>query len=220
MIFSDYTMVNNIPHHGEMRSFVDYINKNNVEGAVVECGVWRGGIMMMCIDSQKKYNQDREFYLYDTFDGMTEPKSDKDLDGDKRKYNQLKAKNSKWHKVDIEQVKTNVALCNYDKSKIHFVKGDVLETLDKIVPEKIAILRLDTDWYESTKKELEVLYSKVSNNGFVIIDDYRQTGKNKTPRGSRVACDEFFPTIEHEMKLIPPLTDYCYPFIFQKIINK
>ena len=78
--FSDFTMVNK-KHIPEMQGFVDYINKNNIEGAIVECGVWKGGMMMACIKTQQNYNEEREFYLYDTYEGMTEPNSSKDLNG-------------------------------------------------------------------------------------------------------------------------------------------
>jgi len=215
MDYSSFTMVNNA-HIQEIQGFVDYINIHNVEGAIVECGVWKGGIIMACIKSQQKHNEDRHIFLYDTFEGMTEPSSDKDLSQDKDTYNKKK----EWHKIDIDTVKHNIKLCEYNENNITFVKGDVIETLESIIPEKIAILRLDTDWYESTKKELEVLYSKVSHNGFVIIDDYRNKDSHNNPRGARVACDEFFPSINSEMKLIPPLsTADNFPFSFQRIVN-
>ena len=60
------------------------------------------------------------------------------------------------------------------------------ETLKKHKPEKISILRLDTDWYSSTKKELEILYPKLAKNGVIIIDDYGHW------QGCRKACDEYF----------------------------
>lgn len=213
--FSDFTMVNK-KHIAEIQSFVDYINKNNIEGAIVECGVWKGGIMMACIKSQQKYNEEREFYLYDTYEGMTEPNSNKDLKQDKENYKIKK----EWHKVDINSVKNNILLCNYNKDKIHYIKGDVLETLNDIIPEKISILRLDTDWYESTKKELDVLYKRVSNNGFVIIDDYNNKDIQGNPRGARVACNEFFPMISKEMNIIKSLSNEDnIPFSFQKKIR-
>jgi FkbM family methyltransferase len=213
--FSNFTMVNN-KHIKEIQSFVDYINERNIEGAIVECGVWKGGIMMACIKTQQKYNEKREFYLYDTYEGMTEPSSSKDLTQDKEKYKIVK----EWHKADINLVKNNVQLCNYNNENIHYVKGDVLETLNNNIPEKISILRLDTDWYESTKKELEVLYERVSNNGFVIIDDYNNKDNHGNPRGARIACNEFFPLISEEINIIKPLSnEENIPFCFQKKIR-
>ena len=71
---------------------------------------------------------------------------------------------------------------------IYFIKGKVEETLNvkQNIPDKISLLRLDTDWYSSTKKELEVLYEKVSPGGVIIIDDYGHWG------GAKKAVDEFF----------------------------
>ena len=173
---------------------------------------------MACIKSQQKYNEEREFYLYDTYDGFTEPKSDKDLEQDKKKYIKITEAGEKWHKIDIDVVKKNIGLCNYNDKKVHNIKGDVMETLDKFTPEKISILRLDTDWYELTKKELDVLYKRVSNNGFVIIDDYNNKDTYGNPRGARVACNEFFPMISNEMNIMKPLSNEDnIPFSFQKI---
>lgn len=210
--FENFTMVNN-KHISEIQQFVHYINKNNIEGSVVECGVWKGGIIMACIKTQQKYNENRDFYLYDTFEGMTEPNSNYDLQQDKNNYRMK----TEWHKIDINDVKSNISLCNYNNNRINYIKGDVIETLKSIIPNKIAILRLDTDWYESTKTELEVLYKKVSNNGFVIIDDYNNKDIHGNPRGARVACNEFFPFIKDEMKYIKPLSNEDnIPFCFQK----
>ena len=75
----------------------------------MECGVWKGGMIMCAMDIQKMYNQNRKFYLYDTYDGMTEPKSEKDLQEDKNKF---KNKGGNWHKITIDEVKSNIKLCN------------------------------------------------------------------------------------------------------------
>lgn len=222
--YSEYTMVNN-KHITQIQSFVRYINENNIEGCIVECGVWKGGIMMACMNEQKKYNQNREFYLYDTYDGFTEPKNEKDLLSDKIKYKELTDKGLKWHKIDLECVKKNISLCNYDYKKINYIKGDVLETLNYIFPEKISILRLDTDWYDLTKKELNVLYNKVSHKGFVIIDDYNNIDTNGNPRGARVACNEFFEIIKNEIieleviKTNSGLDEQTIPYCFQRCIK-
>ena len=149
---------------------------------------------------------------------MVEPNSDYDLEQDKKKFKIKK----EWHKIDIDEVKNNIELCNYNSDKVHFIKGDVIKTLDDIIPEKISILRLDTDWYESTRKELEVLYKKVSNNGFVIIDDYNNKDTHGNPRGARIACNKFFTMISNEMNIMKPLSNEDnIPFSFQKkILNK
>ena len=102
-----------------------------------------------------------------------------------------KDKNKKtnvWGICNLDQVKKNISKHTKDLNNIYFIKGDVEKTLNEIknIPEKISLLRLDTDWYKSTKKELEVLYEKVSSGGVIIIDDYGHWG------GSKKAVDEFF----------------------------
>lgn len=76
-------------------------------------------------------------------------------------------------------------------SQVILIEGDVLETLVKTqnIPGKISVLRLDTDWYESTKKELEVLYPKLAVGGVLMIDDYGYWG------GAKKAVDEYFADI-------------------------
>ena len=110
-----------------------YQRKNNIEGAIVECGVWKGGIMMACIKTQQKYNEEREFYLYDTYEGMVEPNSDKDLEQDKKNFKIKK----EWHKIDIDEVKNNIKLCNYNSDNIHFIKRRRYKNIrDDIIPKK------------------------------------------------------------------------------------
>ena len=95
---------------------------------------------------------------------------------------------SKWCYCSIKNVKNQVYKTQYPKDKLHFIKGDVMETLleEKNIPNKIKILRLDTDWYKSSKIELEKLYHKVVDGGIVILDDYFHWN------GQRRATDEFF----------------------------
>ena len=88
----------------------------------------------------------------------------------------------------LEDVKENILENCSSLKNIKFVKGKVENTLDDLdnLPQKISVLRLDTDWYKSTKKELEVLYDRVSSGGVIIIDDYGHWG------GSKKSVDEFF----------------------------
>ena len=128
---------------------------------------------------------------------MTQP-SDKDGDRVNYLYNQtINFKNecthdewhneNKWCYAPIDLVKRNVEMIKYDSNKIHYIKGDICQTLNdtKNIPDKICILRLDTDFYDSTKKEFDVLFSKVVKNGYIIVDDYYSW------QGSRKATDEF-----------------------------
>ena len=97
-------------------------------------------------------------------------------------------KTNVWGVCSLEEVKKNISKHVKNLNNINFIKGPVENTLNenKNIPEKISLLRLDTDWYRSTKKELEVLYEKVESGGVIIIDDYGHWG------GSKKAVDEFF----------------------------
>jgi len=149
--------------------------------------------MMLC---QQKFGENRPFFLYDTFDGMTYPANDKDAGEAKTIFNRISDKlykrdydkwhnENKWAYAPLELVQANIHSTNYDASKISYVKGDINMTLDTTVPTSIAVLRLDTDWYDSTKKELTMLFPLVVKGGYIIVDDYYAW------KGSRVATDEF-----------------------------
>lgn len=197
----------NIQHLGYLSGIIDELNGNSVEGAIVECGVWKGGCVMWMLHCQKRSSCQRPFYLYDTFEGMTAPTSVNDAIEAKQIYDRISSKTyrrdydawhgeNKWAYAPIEYVKANIEKADYDPAAITYVKGDVLTTLDQTLPAAIAILRLDTDWYDSTKKELEVLFPLVSSGGYIIVDDYYAW------KGSKVATDEFFQTIKGLVKVI------------------
>jgi hypothetical protein len=194
-------------HLKDLEGILGELHQSGVPGAIVECGVWKGGCCMWMMEVQKSYGMDREFFLYDTFDGMTFPASEKDAaearvvfnnvgNGYKRDYDKWHSE-KKWAYAPIDLVKANISTVGYDPSKINYVQGDVLETLTKTVPSCIALLRLDTDWYESTKKELEVLFPLVSSNGYIVVDDYYAW------KGSREATDEFLKLNKHTIINIP-----------------
>ena len=148
-------------------SLCKYIYENNIEGDIIECGVYEGVcIAMAIIYFAEKKDFSRNIYLYDTFEGMTNP-SDKDyyfLNDKKLNYGD--------NFCSLENVKLNLSSIKYDNSRIHFIKGDVLKTLNKKRHQKISLLRLDTDFYDSTIYELKNLYGSVIKNGFIIYDDY------------------------------------------------
>jgi O-methyltransferase len=166
---------------------VKYIVNNNISGEIVECGVWKGGSLMaiMQVLMGMKIN-DRKIIGFDTFEqGMTESKTfDVSVHG-------LKGKDvvKEWEKNNdypSQKVVTNYLLdSGYNKENIKLVKGDIIDTLKKESLGNIALLRLDTDWYETTKFELEYLYDKVVKGGIIIIDDYGYW------KGARKAVDEF-----------------------------
>jgi O-methyltransferase len=97
-------------------------------------------------------------------------------------------KTNEWCYCPLDFVKERLNKTGYDQDKLHYIVGDVMETLQikENIPDKIAILRLDTDWYESSKFELETLYNNVVTGGVIIFDDYYHWD------GQRRATDDFF----------------------------
>lgn len=171
---------------------VKYISKNNIQGDIVECGVWKGGSMMAIAKTLIDFgDESRNLYLFDTFSGMTEP-SDKDIDFRGIKASTLLQESEKadeksvWCYASVELVKEVMSKTGYDSRKIHFIKGRVEETIPSNAPDYISLLRLDTDWYESTRHELIHLFPRLSKNGVLIIDDYGHW------KGSKLATDEYF----------------------------
>ncbi len=170
---------------------VRYIEKNRIPGAIVECGVWKGGSMMAVAETLKQSkNTDRELFLYDTFDGMSEPTEfDKTYSGDTAETllnkNSNKEKNLTWAYSALETVQKNMRSTGYPTERIKYIKGKVESTIPQTIPQNIALLRLDTDWYESTKHELLHLFPLLEKGGVLILDDYGHW------EGAKKAVDEF-----------------------------
>lgn len=157
---------------------IEYTVSRDIKGDFVECGVWKGGSSMLIALSLIKFGlTDRKVYLYDTFEGMSQP-SDKDISNSGDSAEELlqaedkMKQDSVWCYSSIDEVRSNLALTNYPQNNLYFIKGKVEDTLLTDVPGNIALLRLDTDWYESTKVELEVLYPLLQEKGILIIDDF------------------------------------------------
>ena len=170
---------------------VNYIVDNKIDGDFVECGVWKGGSSMMAALSLiKKQDTCRNLYLYDTFEGMSTPtEKDKNYLGEmaEKEWNANEKNNyNEWCYSSIDEVKKNMSETAYPQDKIKLIKGKVEDTIPKEIPNKIAILRLDTDWYESTYHELKYLYPLIVPNGIIIFDDYGYW------KGSREATDNYF----------------------------
>jgi len=170
---------------------IDYLEARQLEGDFVECGVWRGGSSMMMAERLKLHgNTARNIYLYDTFEGMSEPtEHDVHLHSGKSAAERLASASTTeavWALAPLDEVKSNLGSTGYPSEKIHFVQGKVEETIPQTMPDKIALLRLDTDWYESTKHELEHLYPRLVPGGVLLIDDYGHWA------GSQKAVDAYF----------------------------
>jgi O-methyltransferase len=171
---------------------VEWLEHRGLAGAIVECGVWRGGSMMAAARTLLQLGDDtRNLYLYDTFAGMTEPQDiDRHYDGSTAEQamnaHDPSAKSiSEWCNSSLEEVRLNMRSTGYPEERIHYVCGPVEATIPERLPGPIAILRLDTDFYSSTRHELVHLYPLVAPGGVVIIDDYGAW------QGARRAVDEF-----------------------------
>lgn len=202
---ASYTMVSRERLYAQFQA-VNYVVSHRIEGDIVECGVWRGGTSMLgAMTLLGRQDTSRKIWLYDTFAGMTEPTTDdvSPWDGDNArriwKANQNRSHN-KWCFASIDEVRQNLLSTGYPESQIIFVKGDVAQTLREQVPAKIAVLRLDTDWYESTKLELEVLFPRLSKGGVILIDDYGAWV------GCKKAVDEY--VTANKIPLMLHRTDY------------
>jgi len=171
-----------------------YVVERHIDGDIVECGVWRGGISMAMAMRLQTLGQYRRLYLYDTFEGMSRP-SEHDVapSGQKAEHllnqTQRDEKNHIWAYAPLEKVRLNFLSTGYPMEKVIFVKGKVEETIPENLPHKIALLRLDTDWYESTRHELIHLYPRLVSGGVLILDDYGFWA------GARKAVDNFFENI-------------------------
>jgi O-methyltransferase len=170
---------------------VRYVAGAKIPGAYVECGVWRGGSSMaaaLCFLAAGEGT--RPLYLFDTFEGMSAPSEHDIRAGDQTSAAALLDQSGKsdkiWCRASIEDVLANMKSTQYAMDNVQLCKGMVEETLPAQAPDQIAILRLDTDWYESTKHELEHLYPRLSVGGVLIIDDYGYWA------GARKAVDEYF----------------------------
>jgi hypothetical protein len=179
---------------------VRYVEVNQIPGAIVECGVWKGGSMMAVAQMlQKMGASSRELYLYDTFEGMSEPEEmDKTYSGQHAsellKKDADKEKNLVWAYSTLDTVKEGMKTTRYPPEKIHYIKGKVEDTIPATIPNQIALLRLDTDWYESTRHELIHLFPILSKTGVLILDDYGHWA------GAKKAVDEYF--AEHRQPLL------------------
>ena len=171
---------------------IKHVENKDIPGDIIECGVWKGGNLIIASLMRNRMKFNREIWGYDTFAGMTEPNEFDVKPGftvnAREKFKALTKRSVvDWCYVPIEDVKSTLsATCgNLD---VKLIKGDVRETLmdQEKIPDQVSILRLDTDFYESTKVELEVLYPRVPSGGVVIIDDYGIW------QGSKKAVDEYF----------------------------
>ena len=169
---------------------IDHVVRHRVPGAIVECGVWRGGSMMAAaLALMARGDTSRELWLYDTYTGMSEPTAaDASHRGESAAAQLARTKRGQgvWCEAGLDDVRANLLSTGYAPERIHFVEGKVEDTIPATLPGPTALLRLDTDWYESTRHELVHLYPLLARHGVLVIDDYGHW------QGAKKAVDEFF----------------------------
>ena len=187
-------------------SAVQHVAGARLPGAVVECGVWRGGSMMaVALTLQRCNAADRDLYLFDTFTGMTEP-TPEDVDSGydgfalKHMWERRRRGEMNWIGVPADEVRAAMASTGYPAERVQLVPGPVEATLPEQAPESIALLRLDTDWYASTRHEMEHLYPRLVPGGILLLDDYGHYP------GARRAVDEYLAA--HDEHVLLQRIDY------------
>lgn len=184
-----YTMTREERIVGLQRA-VRYVCNNSIPGDFVECGVWKGGSSMVAAIEFQACGDLRDLYLLDSYDLPIPPplEIDTDLDGTKI-FGGVTEEVPYWQCVTDTEVEKNLLSTGYPKERLRIIKGLVTDTVPAECPEKISILRLDTDTYESTKLELEHLYPRLVEKGVLVLDDYGTHG------GVRSAVDEYFKSV-------------------------
>ena len=196
---------------------IEQIKNNKIQGDFVECGVWKGGNLILFQKMIEKLNIKKKIYAYDTFKGMTDPgkfdytfekREAKEILSTLRKKKVDSKKNIVLAECSLDDVTKNYKKNTKLNKNLHCIKGPVETTLKikKNIPKKISILRLDTDWYESTKIELEILFPLLTKNGILIIDDYGYW------KGAKKAVDQYF--------FKKPITLFKIDFTSRFIIKK
>ena len=205
-----YTMTG-VPRLQALVDSVRYCVERGVPGSFAECGVWRGGsVLAMLLTLQELGDTQRDVYLYDTFEGMTAP-TEHDVSPLERPaletWTEARAQQTRpWGELfdpelfNEDAVRATVLSAGYPEERVHFVAGPVEETIPAAAPEQLALLRLDTDWYESTLHEMDHLYPRLADAGVLLIDDYGHW------EGARRAVDEYF--AEHPPRPLLARIDY------------
>lgn len=178
-----------------------YIARHKIEGDVVECGVWRGGSMMaVALTLCEEGETGRQLHLFDTFEGMPPPSEEDQRRKDGADAQLLLDRNEKssmvWAAASQDDVRAGMESTPYPADQINYFAGMVEETIPEHAPERISLLRLDTDWYDSTVHELNHLYDRLTPGGVIIFDDYGYW------EGARKAVDEFLDRTGEPLLLI------------------
>lgn len=146
---------------------IEQILKENIEGHLIETGVWRGGACILMSGVLQVYGDcKRRVYVADSFKGIPPPDAAYPAD------RLLNWHTEKYLSVSLEEVKENFRKFDLLSDQIIFIEGFFKDTLPKAKIDRLSLLRLDGDMYSSTYESLTYLYPKLSSGGYVIVDDY------------------------------------------------
>jgi len=193
-----FTMVTN-KNLMTLYNLVRQVNRLELPGDIVECGVWNGGsaaVMGLANIEEVHSSIDRMIWLFDSFQGLP-PASDKDGEAERKNYFEG------WNKGDVNKVHKVFRKLRVPLTRVNIIPGWFETTLMRAEIDRIAILHIDADWYKSVKLVLDVFYNKVVPGGFVILNDY-----GAWP-GCNRAVDDFL--VEHgmtdiELTIVEPTT--------------
>lgn len=179
---------------------IGYLASSEIDGDIVECGVWRGGSMMAAaLALTDAGDTSRDLFLFDTYEGLPSPEAIDRRVGDLLPAAEVGAEftadGKRWAEASLDDVAEGMRSVGYPPELVHYVKGLVEDTLPDAAPEQIALLRLDTDWYRSTAHELAHLYPRLVHGGVLILDDYGHWD------GARRAVDEYLAGLDHPLLL-------------------
>lgn len=172
-----------------LREAVRYVSRAGIEGDIAECGVWRGGSMMViALTLVALGDTTRHLYLFDTFTRPPDPEPrDRDVHG-RDAATQLEAdlRNPAYAYLPMDEVRSLIEGTGYPMDQVHFIPGLVEDTIPDQALARLSLLRLDTDYYRSTLHEMTHLYPRLTSGGVLIVDDYGEFV------GARDAVDEYF----------------------------
>jgi hypothetical protein len=171
---------------------IEYVVTAEIPGDLAEFGVWRGGSCMLIAETLRQLGSiDRRILMFDTFAGHPRPDAERDVDiWENRAIDDWRRETKEgtvtWGAASLQEVRANLASTGYPSENLVFVEGLVEETAASHRPERLALLRLDTDWYESTRVALEEFFPRLEVGGVLIVDDYGHY------KGQQQAVDEYF----------------------------
>ena len=183
---------------------VEEVLRNEIPGDFIETGIWKGGLPILMRGILKAWNvTDRVVWGADSFDGLPEPDPAENLEDAIAWFLFAPLERLKIPRDFVENTFLKYGLLD---DQVRFLEGWFSDTLPSAPIEKLALMRLDGDWYESTMTALNALYGKLSQGGYVIIDDYGLL------RGCRDAVDQF----RQNHSITTPLVAVNHQVVFWK----